>query len=92
MYQERCFFCLSPVCTITNENADAFYLLPTHACASHCDFTYSGRLSNHGDAQEKVASVWRLAELEGHEAVQCNFRTEHGHGMPNIQKHAVLGQ
>jgi hypothetical protein len=47
--QERCFFCISPVCTITNKNADAFYLLPTHVCAILCDFTYSGKLSSHGD-------------------------------------------
>jgi len=70
VYQERCFFCISSVCTITNKNADTSYLLPTHVCASLCDFAYSGRLSSHGDTWEKVASVWRLAELEGHEAVQ----------------------
>jgi hypothetical protein len=37
-------------------------------------------------------SVWQLAELEAHGVVQCNYRTEHGCGMPNIQKHLVLGR
>jgi hypothetical protein len=30
LYKEKCSFCTSPVCTITNENPQTFYAYSTH--------------------------------------------------------------